>query len=254
MAAIISDIHGNLEALEAVLAHIQTRGIEEVICLGDVVGYGPDPDKCLDIVMERASFCLKGNHDWAVFHDAAGFNPMAQQAIDCVRKMLKPSYLNIFEKRARWNFLRDLIESKTRGRVLFVHASPRDPLFEYILEIDVFQKNYKKLNDIFELIPHICFVGHTHYPGIIVQEHNTYRFIRPTGESARFSIQKEKMIINDGSVGQPRDRDNRACYVEFDGQTAIFHRIPYDFRKTMKKIESNPCLDDFLGRRLAVGM
>ena len=136
--AFISDIHGNLPALEAVLAEIDRLGIERVDCLGDVVGYGPDPEACIDLVRERCSFTLMGNHDRALLDGPAGFNPIAAEAIRCSREFLAPRCLTAGDRGCeRWRFVEALPDELREDDWLFVHASPRDHLGEYLLESDV---------------------------------------------------------------------------------------------------------------------
>jgi len=235
MQAIISDIHANVEALTSVLEDIHTAGAEEVVCLGDIVGYGADPKPCIDMVRKHCRFCVQGNHDYAVLNVAEHFNPLAEEAIDFARKELKPSGLSLLGKKARWHFLEGLPLRKREMDVLYVHGSPRDERNEYILETDILFGNVEKIRDIFDAIPRICFVGHSHVPGIITEE---MEFITSEDCAPAFPLEDgTDYIINVGSVGQPRDGDNRACYVVFDGNEVKYRRVEYDFRAAMKKIE-----------------
>jgi len=147
--ALISDLHSNREALDAVFADIAQRGVEHVYCLGDVVGYGPEPEYCVDLVMQRCKLCLMGNHDEALFRDASDFNPHARGAIDFTRERMFPAWYSSTEKKARWKYLRGLPLTHNEGRFLFVHGSPRDPVREYVLSTDGFL-NPDKLRAIFE--------------------------------------------------------------------------------------------------------
>lgn len=234
MQAIISDIHANVEALARVMEDIRECGVQEVACLGDVVGYGPDPKRCIDIVREHCRFSIQGNHDYAVLTAAEHFNPLAEEAVDFARRELKPSGLSLPSKKVRWQFLKELPLLKREVDVIYVHGSPRDERNEYIMETDILFGNVEKLRDIFDLIPRVCFVGHSHVPGIITEE---MEFIAPEDSDFAFHLEEgERYIVNVGSVGQPRDGDNRACYVTFDGDEVKYRRVEYDYCATMEKI------------------
>ncbi|MCG3180965.1 MAG: hypothetical protein BIFFINMI_03331 [Phycisphaerae bacterium] len=249
MLAIVSDIHSNLEALQAVFADIDRRGIERVICLGDVVGYGPDPLACLDLVRQRCAVTLCGNHDQAVLLEPNNFNLGAERASYWTRQCLEDEPDTALRK-ARWDFLGNLPVKHTEGRMLFVHGSPRRPVNEYIFPDDVFT-NPTKMAHIFERIDGVCFVGHTHVPGIYTPEPDFY-------EPEEFSFKSdlgggERRVFNVGSVGQPRDRDPRACYVVADENSIEFVRVEYDLQTTCEKVNKIPALDNFLGIRLIDG-
>ena len=248
-AALISDIHSNLEALTAVLEHIRTTGYEEIYCLGDVVGYGPDPVRCTDLVRKHCKATLMGNHDEAIFKGAWGFHEVARSAIEWTKKQLRPSFLRP-GSRARWKFLQDRPLKLEWGEWLLVHGSPRDPTSEYILPRDTQWPGAAKFDDLFDAIDTICFVGHTHIPGIFTPE----PAFRPEKSiDGVFRPGGEKWIINVGSVGQPRDGDCRACYLGYDGEGFRFHRIDYPFAETQAKIRRVSALDDRLADRLGEG-
>lgn len=250
--AIISDIHSNLEALQRVLESIEERGLEHVICLGDVVGYGPDPEACVDLVRERCEVTIKGNHDAALFEGADRFNPFARSAIRFTREKLKPGLLRGRATSERWEWLRDLPEKKRRGDALFVHGSPRDPVNEYIYQEDVFFNVDPKLREIFAEVERAVFCGHTHMPVIIRSDLKTFV---PEGPVHEHQLLPDfKYIINVGSVGQPRDRDNRASWVEVEGDIVRHHRVAYEFDETARKIGRHALLDEILGTRLSKGM
>jgi diadenosine tetraphosphatase ApaH/serine/threonine PP2A family protein phosphatase len=235
MRAIISDVHSNIEALQAVLADIAEQGGEEILCLGDIVGYGPDPEACIDLIEKMCRFCLSGNHDYAVLTHAERFNPLAEEAVDYTRNVLKPTALSVGHKKARWRFLESLPTRMTEGDILYVHGSPRDDRNEYILESDIAFGMADKLREIFGMTPRLLFVGHSHYPGVIDPQ---LTFRHPEEDSLVFDLPPEqKAIINVGSVGQPRDGDNRACYVLVNGNRIIYRRVEYPFRTTMSKME-----------------
>ena len=252
MIALISDVHSNREALESVLKAIaDLKGVEEVLSLGDTVGYGPDPEACIDRIRERCSASLMGNHEEALFRDAYDFNPYARRSIEVTRRRLRPGLLASPERRERWKFLESLPSTLRRDRTLFVHASPRDPIREYVLATDGLL-NPEKMASIFAAFDGVCFVGHTHTPGI---HDSDFRFQAMDGaDRMRVRLPPgEKRLVNVGSVGQPRDGDPRACFATYDGETVAWHRVPYDFRTTMEKIRATPGLDDILARRLAIG-
>jgi predicted phosphodiesterase len=245
--AILSDIHANLEAFQAVLKNIEKRGVDEIVCLGDVVGYGPDPRECIKLAMDFG-FCLRGNHEDALLFIAADFNIEAAQSIDWTRDQLNCRDYPRQENHALWNFLGDLTDKRVEGDVLYVHGSPRVPTREYVRPVDVHDP--RKMAQIFEMIEHICFCGHTHEPGIFTE---AGKFYFPRLLNNVYHVSSEKCLINVGSVGQPRDRDPRACYVVFDGQKVEYVRVSYDVKRTMVKIKRAQGLADVLAMRLAKG-
>ncbi|MEZ6195383.1 MAG: metallophosphoesterase family protein [Planctomycetota bacterium] len=249
--AVISDLHSNLEALEAVLADIDARGLETIYCLGDVVGYGPDPVPCVDLVMARCAFTIRGNHDDALFHGADRFNPYARAAIDWTRDRIKPGFFRGKSNAARWKFLEELPLEKKVGRHYFVHGSPRDHVNEYIYREDVFFNAEGKLRRIFDATDHVLFVGHTHLPVIIGSDLKTW--VPGELESERRLDPALKYIVNVGSVGQPRDRDPRACWVEVEDELIRYHRVAYDVEAVRAKIARQRALDPVLGTRLVEG-
>jgi diadenosine tetraphosphatase ApaH/serine/threonine PP2A family protein phosphatase len=248
VTAIISDIHGNLEALRAVLAEIERRGVSDILCLGDVIGYGPDPLACLDLVMARCQTVLMGNHDFAVLYEPYNFNIGAEQACFWTRRQLEDEP-DSAKRDARWRFLaaRPIVER--RNGMLAVHASPRRPINEYVFPDDIYT-NPAKFTGIFDRLERIGFVGHTHVPGLFLEGPDFYS---PDELDHRFDLGGERALVNVGSVGQPRDRDPRASFVLFDGARVEFVRIEYDIEATIRKFERTEPLDDFLGIRLRDG-
>ena len=166
--AIISDIHSNLEALEAVLADIDSQSVDEVFCLGDIVGYGPDPIACIDLVMERCTRVVCGNHDEALFKGAYGFHRVARDAIDWTRKILKPSWLRPASKR-RWTYLAQLPLVKHWNDNLLVHGSPRQPTEEYVTPNHAAWPPPGMFEEIFAAFSSVCCVGHTHFAGVFAE-------------------------------------------------------------------------------------
>ncbi|MSR79966.1 MAG: metallophosphoesterase [Gemmataceae bacterium] len=252
MKAIISDIHGNLEALIAVLEDIKKQGVTQRYCLGDVVGYGPNPRECLDLVTDF-DMVLMGNHDNAAIFDPEGFNPAAEQAIFWTRDQLEQSHETTSRRQDRLDFLSIRPKLHREDPYLFVHGSARNPTNEYVFPDDIY--NQRKMDVIFQKVPKTCFQGHTHVPGIFTQlESNQYQFQSPDQFDNIFFPGEQKIMCNVGSVGQPRDLDPRACYVILDDSGRIhFHRVTYDLDKTVKKIHAIPELNNFLGDRLRQG-
>ena len=247
MIAIISDLHSNQEALEAVLEDIRSRNVERVYCLGDVVGYGPNPGECLDLI-KQCNVTIMGNHDEAVLFGAKDFNLRAEMAVEWTRKSLEDNPTGSPEVQQRWEFLKQLAEIHEEDSITYVHGSPRKPLREYVFPRDVHDR--RKISDIFSRIKSICFVGHTHVPGIFTED---MRYAHPSELYNIYMLDSRKTLFNVGSVGQPRDGNNQACYVTFDGDSVVFRRVPYDMEKTIQKIYAIPALDDSLGDRLREG-
>lgn len=273
MFAVVSDIHGNIEALSTTFEDIERRSIKKVYCLGDIVGYGASPTKCLDMVIERCSFSLCGNHDQAVFYEPTNFNVGAERAAYWTRQVLEDETRKAKRNR-RWEALgRFPIRMEADG-LLLVHASPRRPVNEYLFPEDVYT-NPGKIMDNFRRLEarhKACLVGHTHVPGVFLDD----PCFDPPDELAEMGVytitSDEKAIINVGSVGQPRDRDPRLCYTVIyekgevpegcdppdvgDGEDYLmveFVRLEYDIEKAARKIYDVPELDDFLGTRLFEG-
>ena len=247
--AIISDIHGNLDALEAVLADVDRRQIDRIFCLGDIVGYGPDPTACIDYVMQRCEWAMMGNHDFAVLYEPTSFNVSAEQACFWTRRQFEIE-ADPQLRRQRWEYLGNLAIRKVIDGTLWVHASPRRPINEYIFPDDVLTAPVK-MQQIFDRISSRCFVGHTHVAGVFSDEPDFYP-PADLGGIYRFR-DDEKCVINPGSVGQPRDRDPRASYAILKDDQVEFVRLEYDIDSVIKKVEAIPELSDFLGLRLLEG-
>ena len=269
--AIISDVHANAAALRVVLADIDRRGLQRIICLGDTVGYGPDPLECVDLVRSRCAWSLMGNHDYGVLYEPTNFNPGAESAAFWTRDQFdqEPDA----QKRAeRYDFLNHLkvrvqerigptgaepLQNGATGGVgggiplLAVHGSPRKPINEYIFPDDV-SNNPDKLEGLFERFEGVCIVGHTHVPGVFTDETDFYP-PNELGEAGYRFREGEKAIINVGSVGQPRDLDPRASYVVMHPTHVEFVRLPYDVDATVRKIRAVPQLPGWLADRLLEG-
>ena len=242
--AIISDIHGNLEALTAVLEDIATQSVDEIYCLGDVIGYGPNPCECIDLCRDF-QLCLLGNHDNGALFDPEGFSSGAERAIFWTRQQLEQAEAGNQE---RWRFLAQLQRTHRVGERMFVHGSPRSPLSEYVFPEDIY--NERKIDRIFSFIQQYCFQGHTHVPGIFTDD---CKYIAPADLGGSFVLSDQKVMVNVGSVGQPRDNDSRSCYVVLEDNYLQFRRVSYDWTLTRDKIYAIEELDDFLGDRLGEG-
>ncbi|MFH1378044.1 MAG: metallophosphoesterase family protein [Planctomycetota bacterium] len=258
--AIVSDIHANLEAFTMALADIQRMMVDEIVCLGDVAGYGPNPVDCVDIARKRFAWMICGNHDVALFMShPIGFNKLAARAIAWHKSMLKPGFFSI-TGRKRWKYLETLEMKREENyniRTLFVHGSPRDPIMEYVEATDCrdLMGPTEKMQQIFEMGDMLTFVGHSHRPGVVTNDE--YEWHRPEDlPNGTWQINPAvKTLCNIGSVGQPRDGFSESCYVILDDDAATlqYRRVAYDVQTTKQKILNNPNLDDRLGARLELG-
>jgi predicted phosphodiesterase len=245
--AILSDIHANIEALEAVLADVAQQGVDGIYCLGDIVGYGPNPRECIDRVM-GFNLTILGNHDQGALYDPEGFSSGAERAIFWTRDQLEMSNGDPQQTAKRWQFLSELPRTVREGPFTFVHGSVRNPLSEYVFPEDV--HNVRKLERLFAMIDRYAFQGHTHVPGVFTEDG---RFLCPDEIGGKYAFPATKIMVNVGSVGQPRDGDSRACYVLLTDGGIEFRRVPYPVEKTIEKIHGVPELDPFLGDRLREG-
>ena len=223
--AVLADIHSNLAALTAVLKDIKDKGgVDEVWCLGDIVGYGPDPAECLKLLLEHNPVCVAGNHDLGAVGklELSLFNPAAAQACSWTAEKLSPEDLT---------YLENLPETVVKGDFLLVHGSPSSPVLEYVFSNSIAEKNFSFFEERY------CLVGHTHVPLAFKQEANKITSI-PLSSGIGLVLKKDRLIINPGAVGQPRDGDPRAGYAIFDSEGGIFrvYRIPYDVRATQDKM------------------
>ena len=249
MKAIISDIHANLEGFQAVLADMEQQGATEVVCLGDFVGYGPNPTECIDLAV-GFNIALRGNHEHALLTEFEGsnFNVKARSSIDWTRAQLNPLGEDRDSNLRRWDFLDGLETTHKDGNILYVHGTPRDPIAEYLYPRDIYRP--QKLQTIFDMMEWLCFCGHTHVPGIWTQD---MIYLTPEEVNFRYHLVSKKTIVNVGSVGQPRDGDPRATYVLFDGSRIVFRKVEYRVETTARKIRAVPELDPYLAERLLAG-
>ena len=234
-AAFISDIHGNLEALEVVLKYIDEQEIDRIYCLGDVVGYGPNPNECVDLVREKCRVVLMGNHDYAAIGRANidYFNEYARRAAYWTMEQLTD------ENHA---YLTSLPFTHQNDEIIMLHASPTNPRHWYY----VLSQHEAKI-EMNAFIQPLCFIGHSHVP-VIFSESQMFR------EEVFICVPGEKYIVNAGSTGQPRDGNPNSCFAVFDDEKRQIEyiRLKYNIQKTHKKI-IKAGLPHFLAERLLKG-
>lgn len=244
--AIIADIHSNGEALRAVLLDIEKRDIKHIMCLGNIIGLGPEPAFCMDTARERCFLSLTGIHEYALLHSKdVHCTEKISRVLDWARKELEAGDANVAAK--RWQFLENLPERYDKNGISFVHGSPRDPVDETIFPEDV-ARNPRKIVESFDYFEKVLFVSHSHIPGIFSQN---VQFQRANELNGTFHYRKgEKVMINVGSVGQSRDGDARACYIEINKNHMTWHRVEYDISHVVEQIDAQPALDSIVARRL----
>ena len=253
--AFISDIHANLPALEAVLADVEGADPDELWCLGDVVGYGAQPDECATLVAERCALCLVGNHDLAVLGelDVSAFSPAAAAAVEWTREVAKPSTIE---------FLAGLKPADESHEVALYHASPRDPVWEYVLWPD------QAAECIGLQAARVSLIGHSHVALFFVMPEDSRRRLphgqavelegaakgAQAGSGTRLDLSEGSWLVNPGSVGQPRDGDSRAAWLELDTDAweATYHRTEYEIDRAADAIVASE-LPEHLAKRLYVG-
>ena len=238
--AVVSDIHGNLHALEAVLAAVDADPVGELWCLGDTVGYGPKPNECCAIVAARASVSLCGNHDLGVLGriDLAEFSGDAAVAASWTRGVLTAEshdWLSALEPRGE------------RDGVALFHGSARDPVWEYVLTDEA------AVATLLLTTERLVLVGHSHAAlNVALRGSELEAGLSPEGTV--LGLGEARWLLNPGSVGQPRDGDPRAAYLvlDLDARTAGFRRVPYDVERTQSEIRAAE-LPEVLAARLEVG-
>jgi diadenosine tetraphosphatase ApaH/serine/threonine PP2A family protein phosphatase len=240
--AFVSDIHANLEALEAVLEDIEKQVVDEIICLGDIVGYGAEPNECTEIIKKRSAIVLLGNHDAASVRllETNLFNNFAQAAIDWTERMLR---------KAHRTYLLSLPLTATRELFTLVHATPYEPdMWYYITSLEEAAFNFRHFET------EVCLVGHTHIPMIVVLDGGKRVYTHQAGHINLRETPGTRFLINVGSVGQPRDRIAKSCYGVFDDATGefFFRRVAYDIPKTQARMRKAK-LPEFLITRLTEG-
>ncbi len=238
--AVISDVHSNLESLTAVLNDIDKEKIKKVLFIGDVVGYGPDPVGCIELIKKRCTYAVAGNHDWAVigYTPSDYFNYNARVAIEWTKEQLGNDELEFLQSLSIVKVLR-------KESLFLVHASPKEPdAWSYILSLHDAEINFQYFNE------RICLIGHSHVPFIIER--------LPSGEIVLYREKIEfkescRYIINVGSVGQPRDGNPEAAYAIINDKYARIVRVRYDIEMTQKKMKKAG-LPEFLIERLSKGI
>ena len=223
--AIIGDIHANLTAFNAVMADSECQGgVDKIWCIGDIIGYGPDPHDCIELLRQTNHVCVAGNHDWAAIGkiDTADFNPDAAAASQWTAQQLNTSDIEYLEN------LPLVIEEDD---FTLVHGSPRDPIWEYLISTSTAKESFNRFKSQF------CLVGHSHVPLLFIESDGAYsskQFLA----GIRLALGKDRLIINPGSVGQPRDDIPDASYAIYDSETKLvrLYRVPYDIRSTQDKM------------------
>jgi len=225
--AILSDIHSNLAAFQSVLQDIDQRGgAERIWCLGDIVGYGPDPAECIGLLRRYDHVCVPGNHDWGALEkiDLQEFNSEAAAACRWTGQQLGPDEVD---------YLNGLDLTRVERDFTLAHGSPRDPIWEYLLSTEIALLNFSYFDSPF------CLVGHSHVPvAFELSPDGTTCLMRELVPDRPLFIEGDRLIINPGSVGQPRDGDPRASYAIYDNdQGAVLHyRVPYDIGATQERM------------------
>lgn len=224
--AIIADIHANLAAFRAVLDDIERQGrVEKVWCLGDVVGYGPDPHECIELLCQTDHACVAGNNDWAAIGriDTALFNPDAAAAAHWTAQQLSPSDIK---------YLENLPLTIEEDDFTLVHGSPREPIWEYLTSATIAKENFAYFRSRF------CLVGHSHVPLVFSYDESGACSSRQFLTNVGLALGRSRLIINPGGVGQPRDGNPQASYALYDSETRLvsLYRVPYDIRSTQGKM------------------
>jgi diadenosine tetraphosphatase ApaH/serine/threonine PP2A family protein phosphatase len=247
--AIVSCAHGNLDAFAAVVADAKSRGVERIVFLGDLVGFGPDPVGCVDLARTECAIALKGCHDQALVVGASHLPPPVRACLDWAKEEIERDG---DQGPLRMQFLAELAPSYDSAGIVFLHASPRDPVGEYLFAEDV-KRDTRKLSRAFSLVSKVVFVGHTHVPGVFLE--NPLRWQSAAEIQNYFHYKRgDKVIVNVGSCGQPRDGDPRACYLEIEKNELYWRRVDYDVNGVVAKIQANPRLSPAFAQRLLRGI
>jgi diadenosine tetraphosphatase ApaH/serine/threonine PP2A family protein phosphatase len=239
--AVISDIHGNWHALEAVLADIEREGVDETWCLGDIVGYGPQPNRCVAETQAHSAICLLGNHDLAALGkvDLAGFSPDAAESARWTMTVLSSEALE---------FLKTLEPKGEREGIELFHASPRDPVWEYVLS----ESAVRSALDL--TTAGLVLVGHSHIPIALLLSNGDALAGGLAKGGSEIELTEGRWLLNPGSVGQPRDGDPHAAYLllDLERRTAHFRRVAYNIEATQAEIREAG-LPEALAERLGEG-
>jgi len=241
--AIIADIHANLAALTAVLDDIEGRGgVSEVRCLGDIVGYGPEPRECIALLRQTTNVCVAGNHDWAAISkiDTSDFNPAAAAANLWTAQQLSADDIE---------YLSSLPLVIEMDDFTLVHGSPREPIWEYVVSVDTAQQNLAYFRTQY------CLVGHSHQPAVFTCDETGACSAQYFVMDSPLALGESRLFINPGGVGQPRDGDPRASYAIYDSEDRLvrLYRVVYDIRSTQAKMQAHG-LPARLVARLSAGV
>ena len=247
---IISDIHANLEALDAVLGDIDAAGVDAHLCLGDVVGYGPNPNECCERLRERGFITIAGNHDEAAVSNAGAefFNPLAREALTWTQEALTPDNRAFLERLVRNKRFDGPAAGGLPGGFALVHGAPVFH-FDYISDVVDAQRAFERVE------APLTFIGHTHVAEVYYQDLEGRAFQQKLLHGGRIELAPTyRYLINPGSVGQPRDHNPQASYAILDTATAVVevHRVGYDVGSVRERMESVR-LPAQLGARLAIG-
>ena len=240
--AILADIHANLTAFEAVLADVKSRGgVDEYWCLGDIVGYGPDPRECISLLQKVCKVCVVGNHDRAAAGkiDTSDFNPRAAEANEWTAKQLSLQDIR---------YLSNLPLTIEKSEFTLAHGSPRDPIWEYLFSVIEASENLEAFSTPY------CLVGHTHQPVVFTFSRFGDSKVTKLVHESEVILAEKRLILNPGGIGQPRDGDPRASYGIYDSSIRTFtlYRVPYDIKAVQARMHEHG-LPAMLISRLEVG-
>ena len=238
--AFFSDVHANLTALNAVILDVRTEKIDRIFFLGDAVGYGPNPNECVELIDEIAEIKLMGNHDYAALGlmETDYFNQYAAESMSWTKDSIDQNTIEILSDFE----LTDKVDNLT-----LVHASPKEPdKWHYILDLDDVIENFEYFES------QICLIGHTHRPYIVTKDEEGNCSISQKENEKIYD--NKRYLINIGSVGQPRDSDPRSCYLIYDTEkkTMRLKRVAYNLNETQQQM-TKAGLTEYLIERLAVG-
>jgi predicted phosphodiesterase len=243
--ALVSDVHGNLEALKSVIGHMENEGVDKSVCLGDIVGLGPQPNECINTIVEKFNFIIAGEFDNAVINPPyiSSLTPIEKESAEWTRNKINESSKTILKNIE--------IGYMTGDNIMFVHGSPHGHYVSVKTDNDALNAFANPMEEY-----NIAFIGKTHIPCVWEHDNNCVKMVRPRFDSSDTSSwsynlsNNIKTIINIGSVGQSKDGDKRACYVIYDTSenTVTYHRIPYPVDRTIAKMQQNGFPTDLIAR------
>lgn len=239
---IFSDVHGNLEALQVVLQYLNKEEINQYLCIGDLIGYGANPNECVKLIKELKCVSVAGNHDYGVLEktDISNFNDAAKSAIAWTKQVISKDAVD---------FLKQLQLVNTYQSMLLVHATPDKPeVWKYVFTLAQAQEQFLSFTD------KICLIGHSHIPFIVEKDETNNRYVIINESKVKIKGQGFRYIINVGSVGQPRDNSPDTCVVIYDTKIGCLEikRFAYNFKLTQEKI-IKAGLPEILATRLSTG-